>query len=325
METPKKPAQAPSPDARTARRCSEEFHEASGITYGCSKPAGHAGSHQDYPKAQDARTAEEDAAWLRALAMADRSTAQEKRDRLRAIARRLASPPQAASGLAPRAEATDGALAEEPKQSRHGCTVTLSYEEQIINVLMGVSRKRGEDTLAWQVRKFNAIREVLKPLHAALAQAQADARQRQAEGTDGALLAESAKRLAASLAQTQADQRQRQAEFEAAIQQRDAAVQARDAAREALRALDDICRKHAEARQDLGADLNAAEAQARALREALEKAQAAIADATRAMCDRERLGPSDLEAHYLHDASLAAMNALAAVPPAANGGSDAVR
>ena len=42
--------------------------------------------------APDARTAEEDAEWLNALAMADRSTSQEKRDRLRAIARRLATP-----------------------------------------------------------------------------------------------------------------------------------------------------------------------------------------------------------------------------------------
>ena len=54
--------------------------------------------------ASDARTAEEDAEWLNALAMADRSTSQEKRDRLRAIARRLASPaPESAASLYSRA------------------------------------------------------------------------------------------------------------------------------------------------------------------------------------------------------------------------------
>lgn len=62
--------------------------------------------------------------------------------------------------------------------------------------------------------------------------------------------------------------------------------------------------------------VQALRAQEARLRAPLEQARAAMDDAVRAACDRGSLGPSDLEAHGLCDAALAARLALAALPEA---------
>lgn len=44
-------------------------------------------------------------------------------------------------------------------------TVTLSYEEKIINALARVTHKRADDRLTRDKKDFDAIREVLRPLY----------------------------------------------------------------------------------------------------------------------------------------------------------------
>lgn len=67
------------------------------------------------------------------------------------------------SGAEAAAAESGGREAEEATMN-----VRVSYEEQMLNELMNLPHKRGEDTLAWQMRKFHAMREVLQPLYRGL-------------------------------------------------------------------------------------------------------------------------------------------------------------